>query len=723
MVPWSRPPQPKTAASAAPSASNTMATPTTARSNPFLHLNGPESEPVLFNPCAAVAVSSNPNNNSNSNPNFHEDEEDRCRSCHTISMHTDWRQGDRVCTNCGVVAESRLRDDRPEWKDFAEAEDLVKGLPSQSRSGLVAVDETKYLGGLQPTTLSKHPFGGNTTGGYGLARLRKRLKTTNKRLDYMMEKMHRTALKDAQLDRKIRLKRGDTAVESDSSIRPDLDQVILHEEEDAHRLHAALYAEKWSLDRAILLHGADHEQRDSSSSTDTETEDRKDMLARLDSTLRKAAQDLYTAYSMMTQAAQTLQLPDRVQIEVVHRLVRFVTRRDGFRIPGVSSRLNKNGGGTPQERKEAAEKLKEYNQRKQMASLGAAILFLTARSLGWTRSMVEICASFDNTSSEQNMTSAALIKPKYCARAMKELQSTFPEYARQAATGGGDANNQNHQNNNTQTAANDSVATSNFADHALRRLQLPPVAEASIRTLLVHLRDEQVQLGRNSGTKLVTLCAAVAYLVCSTGSVMQRLAQQHKQSQQTKTTTKKRAFSSGRLSNLTPRKKAKPTDHPTKKIESSDEPQAATDSRQKKDADSSDDDDDLVLGTSSSNDSANVKTDEEPFDVFSHAPIVEDPSEKQEYELRRMWDAWAEQMPWARTAVEVEQSCGVSRNVIADFYKSDLYARRHALLELLVKGVKDDASGNTGRHSLQETPLAPILLAHITTAASLMSSK
>ena len=128
-----------------------------------MFLNGPESPPVLFDPYAAY------NNNSSKSiyNNFHDDDEERCRSCHSKAIVTDWPQGDRVCTNCGVVAEGRIRDDRPEWRDFNDAEDIIKGGQAKARSGLVSVDETKYLGGLQPTILSKDAFGANCGGSNG----------------------------------------------------------------------------------------------------------------------------------------------------------------------------------------------------------------------------------------------------------------------------------------------------------------------------------------------------------------------------------------------------------------------------------------------------------------------------------------------------------------------------------------------------------------------------
>jgi hypothetical protein len=659
-------------------------------------LNGPDSPPVLYNPSTAGT--------------FEDVEDERCQACHATALYTDWPQGDRVCTNCGLVAQGHIVDTGPEWKDFNEADDLVKGLPSGARSGLVAVDESKYIGGLQPTTLSKHSFGGESHGGFGTARIRKRLRATNRKLDHMMETIHTKALSEAKLDRRIRLKRGRDHVDEDtssSSIRPEMDSLVLHEEEEAHRMHTALYAEKWSLDRSIMLFGLAHEQ------SHVSDDEREDLQNTLDSTTRKASQDLYTAYSMLKQATEALQLPDRVMVEASHRLVRFVTRKDGFRIPGLASRLSKDSVGTLQEQKEAVKQHSEYTARKQMAALGAALLFLTARSLGWTRSLHEISSAFASHSvndvgdKDSNGQIAPFIKGKHVSRAMKEIQSTFPEYFRHSSS----------SSDPTSSGASQNAATvANFVEHALRKLQLPPVAEASICTLLIHMREEQLKSGDLGGVKLPTLCAGIAYLVCNAGSAMQRLAQQHERSLQS--------------SNQPQRSHAMSVDNgpaesdPICKKNESQETNITNHSTSiskvppisvGKGANSDEDD-----GISSE-----LKTDDDdaPFDVFSHAAILEDPSEKDAYELKRMWDAWAEQISWARSGIELEQSCGVSRNVILDFYRAELYPRRADLLKSLADAVQMPRSGEKDPRSLHETPLAPILMSHFGTAASVMNAR
>ena len=659
-------------------------------------LNGPETSPVLFNPYV--------DRDNGCMRSIDDENEERCRNCHSTALVTDWAQGDRVCTSCGVVAECRLMDDRPEWKDFNEAEDIIKGLPSKSRSGLVAVDETKYIGGLQPTILSKDAFGQNS-GGYKMTKIRRQLKATNKRLDHIMEKVHKRALKDAKLERRVRLKReadhkavgtslGMRARDFGSGleVRPEFDMIVLQEEENENKFHAAIYAEKWSLDRAIFLHGTSDDSR--SVNHLQMGESREDLLSSMDKTLREASQNLYTAYAMITQAARTLRLPNRVMDESIHRLVRYTTRRDGFAVKGVSSRLpNRKGKETKEERKMAAIRLREYNKMKQMSCLGAAILFLTARSLGWARTLVEICDCFRPFLEVINQM--VLIKPKHCSCAMNEIKSCFPEYTRMPI------------GNDSQSALHESDSTSNFADHFVRNLQLPPVAEACICTLLVHCKHEQVEFGVNSGIKMSSLCATIAYFVCTAGAAMQKAANQVKSDS---LQLQKRAKGRGDSSSSIDKKRKVSIDGTGKRkgqsFEKSQNPIDDAEDENDEDSDTGD-------------------SDNEPFDVFSHTPIIENQPEKLEYEMRRMWDAWAEQMTWSRSLIEIEQSCGISSNTVLKLYKTNMYPRRESLLKVLKAAVEtDQVECTNGSHSsLRQTPLASILCLHISTAGGLMSSK
>ena len=671
--------------------------------------NGPDCPPVLYG--SDQDITNEP------------DQSDQCRSCHSpSSIITDWAQGDRVCTHCGVIAESHIREDRPEWNDYIDDSGVASSNIVQ-RSGLVAVNDSRYLGGLQPTRLSKQPFGGATVnGGYGEARRLMRLRKTNRKMDTMMDRINKKNIQDTKLEhslmRKRKRERAAGDVEADESIRPEYDQLLLQEEEEAHRMHAKLYADKWSLSRAILLFG-------NGEATEGSAGD-EDLIDHMDKTLRKSSQELYQAYKLVSNAASTLQLPKQVETQAINQLVQYATRRDGFPVKGVSSRLStKDAIGRPEQRKQAQERLRQFNSYKKMASLGASIVFLIARQYGWTRSLQEVCSSFVPSSSisgleqlPQNGTLA--IKAKHVSSAVKELKSTFPDFAKAHMHGPSllstvNAPGPNNDSNESPGSSHDSSNSKiNFCDHQIRKLQLPPVAEGSIRVLLLHLMKEGYDNHEQSSGKglkqLSKVCGAVAFFVCSAGSVMQRLSNQmHAQP-----TGRGSLPLQGSTSESLPRKRAKTASN--LKVEVKEKSRGV-----EFESDAEDD----VSNTSSiqpatvSSEDSNEPDDDEPFDVFTHsAHTGEERSDTLKYEMRRMWDAWSEQIPWQRSLAEVEQACGISRSLVLECYQTRLFPKRQELLNLL----KDSTKSNDS--ALREAPLAPILLNHISTAApSLMSSK
>lgn len=397
-----------------------------------------------------------------------------CRSCRSTRLRTDWAAGDRICTDCGVVDDECLLDDRPEWREF----DDDVGKPSVARSGLVLVDEATYLGGLQPTTLSRHVYGASTS--QSLA-TRKLLLKINRRMDRRMEKMNKRALETAKLSRQVKSEMED--------VRPEYEQMLLQEEEEANRIESALYADKWSLDRAIRLFGTPEEV----ACLDLPVDD-QDLLERLDKKLLEASQSLYRTYSLLLESALRLELPDRVTREVTNLLCRFCVRRDGMTIRGVSKR-RKPGDTEPKGHASGA--------------LCAALLFYTARHMGWPRPLAEVCANVKPAPD-------VVVTKKHCARAMEALRAVFPHIARPAATV---SSTPDRKSSNNQSLAN-------LSEHLLVRLRLPPVAEAAVRALVAAWHEHTM-----NNAKISTLCAAMTYFVCQVGERMQRLAVQ---------TTKKR---------------------------------------------------------------------------------------------------------------------------------------------------------------------------------------
>lgn len=627
-------------------------------------------------------------------PIHNEQDRQQCRQCQSPSLVVDWAAGDRVCTNCGVVDEEHLRDETPEWRDFNDDNDLAKGLPSSARCGLVPVDETRYLGGLQPTTLSSTVYGG----GAGFTARRKRLERTNRQMDFMMQKQHAKALKDAKLARKVRQRKFQRGEEVGPDFtRPEYEKILLQEEDDAQRSRDSLYAEKWSIERAILLHG--HGQDVSTTYTTHHhhggQEEREDLLKRLDASLLKASEDLYRAYILLQEASRKLELPAAVLHESTAMMCNYATRRDGIIVKGVSSRMSKAAKSSAVDQKEAAEKLRSYNKLKQSAALGSALLFLTARKLGWARSLSEVCSSFQ---AEEGIVKGkeAFLKPKHCSRAMSEVRALFPHYGQTPDSGPPTSRNP------TSIDTADSIA--GFVEHSTRKLELPPVALASIRTLVQHCRKEPLET-EASTAKLSTICASMSLFVCLAGASLQRLARQAQNSGNNDAKRKHGTESAGSS------KQAKRI-----KLESSDWDAKQSSEEAKLMQNLFDDDTTSHEVTPEHKDISTTKSPPPSggFDIFSHSAVEYQEAEKRRYEMRRIWDAWSEQMPWHRNIGRIEQSCGVSRNKVLTFYKKSIYPRRQSLLKLL-----QDSSSSSSSNA---APLSSVLLKNIASAAPLLNS-
>ena len=653
-----------------------------------------------------------------------DDEERRCRACQSpAALYTDWAQGDRVCTACGVVDDNQLLDDSPEWKDFNEADDLAKGGPSLARSGLVPNDESKYLGGLQPTTLSRYIVGGSTAN--SSSSIRKQLIIARHRMDMRIEKMQRRELRAARvrrlliekqrkqgravddvasstlmrppLEEMVSRRRSKTTNPTKSSsdhtiLRPEVEEMTSHQDnmkdKDDERIEVALYADKWSLQRAIRLYGSEHEQN---IGIGEQEEDVEELRKELGATLRQSAQDMYTAYSMLMAAAHNLNLPDRVTQETTTMLCRYATKRDGLKVRGVSSTLQRKKRpaaaprSNPRVEKVAKEALREYNKTKQMGALCAALLFYMARKMKYPRSLVEVCDSIEPTSSvasnpHLDLGKEAFIKKKHCSKAMSEIKESFPDFAKAIASIDGITAMRVRKET---ASSSPNAAICNFVEHVLRKLHLPPVAEASVGFLALHwYKQERQAEDKNSGQKKLSLvCGALAYFVCLAGSTMQNLAAQS--------------------SNIHVRSRsAKHISAPaTKRIKLEELTEPASSRK-----------------TSSG--------DMKPVDKVLEGEFA---SEQRAYEMHRMWDAWSEQRSWSRTLVDVENDCGLSQRRVIDFYQTQLHPKRQSLLALL-QGTVCDGTKDTGEmgvsesRRLRETPLASILLSHVTSAAPLMKA-
>jgi hypothetical protein len=312
------------------------------------------------------------------------------------------------------------------------------------------------------------------------------------------------------------------------------------------------------------------------------------------------------------------------------------------------------------------EKLRDYNKRKQMSSLASALLFLDARKHGHQRSLQEVCATFQSTPPINGSTGnakEAFVMGKHCSKAMNELRVLFPDYMRSVSFNG----------NNT----------GNFVEHATSRLELPPVAIASIQVLVQKLL---VVEDSNRGN-ISAVCAAVTLFVTMAGDVMQRLARQ-----------------------AVPSFESSPAAKRLKTSEDDD------------DEDDDEDDDDDSDNAEDKKPTSTPKKRKGRFDIFAYPAVLEkqDPLHST-YEMRQMWDAWAEQMPWIRSVSQIEQSCKVSKSVILDYYRTKLFPQRAELLSALQHQAAD-TTGSSAQH-LRSTPRATVLLSKIPSATPLLTSQ
>jgi hypothetical protein len=385
------------------------------------------------------------------------------------------------------------------------------------------------VGGLMPTTLGSVPFSSSSSSssppGCGsseekqkLALLRSRLKRTHNVIENMIEKEQMKRCREVVLEDKARaakLSRGEKEEEGDDDYYVDDDhngagvssvtvqgdyegwmakqRALMIEQNqkvnskqctiiksvattDDEKKFAALMNKKWSLSRAILLHGTlEHVQqwvkRDvynddingeewTHSSLENE---RRHLHKRLDdtnTTLRSSSHKLYVAFALLEKAAQALNfhgIANRTFREAVSCLVKFATARDDLKIKGISSGIKK--GLAHVERlslsllsrsndsdvienllstsaltsKTASKKSSLWNElhrMKQYASLCAAILHISAKRTGVGRTLAEVCSAFgaytlvaDGRCSEKK----ELVHPNRLSRAMEELKQTLPD--------------------------------------------------------------------------------------------------------------------------------------------------------------------------------------------------------------------------------------------------------------------------------------------------------
>ena len=373
----------------------------------------------------------------------------------------------------------------------------------KARGGDAAVDETRFVGGVQPTRMGGVYRGTNAerhsglTSGNGeahrLARLRQGLKRAHNQIEHLVDIEQRERYREIVVERRAReaqVRRGEldpSSFRGGISVAGDYEGIMAARDRDAaatddgpdaaeeERAYASLRGERWSLQSALVLHGTLGRVRESvppppSSSPgghdDGWTDEslgaaRTALRRRLDGPSVARLGRLCSAFVLLDAAAGRLGLGGGRARGALGTaagwLAEYAARRDGVRVRGIPSsdaRLSELNAGEheivlsavpdgpdPEGSSGSSSRSSlssELHRVRQSASLCSALLYLAAKRAGAGRTLAEVCGAFGTYSVRRRDGAAggavdregrgeALVRPKFCGRAMSELRAAMPE--------------------------------------------------------------------------------------------------------------------------------------------------------------------------------------------------------------------------------------------------------------------------------------------------------
>lgn len=660
-----------------------------------------------------------------------------------------------------------------------------------ARAGGSVVDETRWNGGLEPTTLGR-VFGGY--GGVEVERNRKRLQKVKKAVDYWMDRDFERRVEESRMALQLKTRKRDrsgsngggggggsahpTADDGDGAAGErdwsDLgtnehEQLVTQRQRMEEASPKMLVSEKWSLDRALFLHGSNEELPARYTSYNPMAgepprdlpQEREVLLKRMDLPQRKASSELYKNYTLIQASLRRLKLQDRVGLlaELMDVLCKYANVKGAFTVKGVSTKiptLNSSSSSSSSSSRDkrgkgsrSIEEHRNYNKVRQMGALGAAFMYLICKKNGLGRNLAEICSSFQyedvvatgnkhtkfNAKQSALQSGEAFIKAKHCSKALAEIRTLMPEYVQSVTVAAGNPasaasstihhaavkmeNPSAHSITSTPASMASTkhstthaiTATSNLVEHSTSKLQLSPVAVAAITNLMIYARENIQGVKRPA-----VLLAAITLLVCEAGSKMQTLANQatvvKKEDVKVKVETSSSPSSSSSLGGK--RKHIRPSGNRNQKQSlkrrrlDHGKNHLSTSPSPSPSISSS-----ASTSTSTSLDDetpTSVTPEPEPFDVLSH-PI-------QETNISSplpAWSEWKREKPWGRSIQDIENSCGVTLSAVKDCYLKQIYPRRKVLLEFLQSSFPQ----NTTIHGCQ----VDVMIGNIAAAAPLLMTK
>ena len=401
-----------------------------------------------------------------------------CRGCGMeSSLWTDWSAGDVVCRECGVVLESHVRYDGPEWREFAA--DKADGLgPS---------------GGVPRASAEDGPTiwrGNNNQKSIQL--LMKMQRKTQRTID----KLHQQEAMEHQL-----YVTATTAATNDTtnstSIQTDLSTI------DSHHVPIAPVTSnssnsssdsKWSVARALSIYGNDNPSKE-------EEKEWQDLYSK---TELKCAHQLYQAMKLLEKYIIQLSLNNNnhrtLHDHMVDILLQYLHQHN----------------------------YPSNNSQKLLPALLASIIY---KSNHPQRSLLQICTTINSN----NQTDTALhIRPKHCSIFLRRIHPFYHSPNNHISTNSAVTTKKEQEESNTTTTTSnanhkqdDNEKNKNILESLsmnFSQMQLQVIA-----TCGTQLQIWQRQFGIGSGISTMNILASTIYFIGHVASIYQSLLLQNNQ--------------------------------------------------------------------------------------------------------------------------------------------------------------------------------------------------
>jgi hypothetical protein len=247
---------------------------------------------------------------------------------------------------------------------------------------------------------------------------------TNALMDRMMEEEWKRECEEEVLERKVR----DAKRRRGEDVNDGGDADEFTRDREATLALTPLRDRKWSVNDAILLHGtleevSLHIPREEGWTITTFEKERKLLFQSLDAACRSTLSKLHTAFRLLHQSVTILEL-ERIMNEMTLWLVEYAKKRE-LKVKGISREGYGEGFTLSLWHYEETKKTCDLHRIRQYASLGSAIIYLSAKRHGKGRTLAEICGAFGavrfNGGREE-----PLVRPKFCSKAMQELRTVMP---------------------------------------------------------------------------------------------------------------------------------------------------------------------------------------------------------------------------------------------------------------------------------------------------------